>query len=101
MGIVREIGVHLDDGGAGLGFEAAGDPGEAGDVGGAEAELAGALEEEEFFVIGRVTADPGGRAVAGGVIDEKDFGVGQRGPEAGREVGKVFLLVIGRDDDEG
>lgn len=66
--MVGEIGVHDDDEGAGGGAEAV-------DVGGAEAEFAGAGAEEDACGAVEVLEllGDGEGAVGGGVVDDDDF----------------------------
>ena len=96
LGVVGEVGVHLHHETVAGVFEG---PGEAGDVGAAEALLLGAVEDVDAWGGGGQTVGGLAGAVGGAIVDEEDVGLG-----AGVRVGAgdgldVLDFVIGGDDD--
>ena len=76
-----------------------------GDVGGAEAQFAGAFEEvDAAFMAALSLADEVGRAIRGPIVDDQHvegFTALRRQRHHGVEhPGDVLLFVVGRDDDE-
>ena len=97
-GLVREVGVHLDHQPRPAGEGMA----EAGDVGGAEAFLALAVEEVNGLVpLGELGGDPPG-AVGGVVVDDQDLGVGGKlVARIGDQPLDVRRLFVGGEDEPG
>ena len=96
VGIVGEVGVHLDHIVVAM-LEA---PLEAGEVGGAEAEFAFALLDEE--AVGEFlheTLDDVGSAVGGVVLDDEHVELLREGEDLANDFLDVLLLIIGGSDD--
>ena len=96
---VAEVGVHLEDV-----FVAVGQcPLEAGDVCRSQSQLAAAFYEEHAVgeLIRHQPLDDVGSAIGRAVVDDQDIkGVLLSGGDGADDVLDVFLLVVGRDDDD-
>src|SRR5690606_20274474 len=95
-GVVRAVGVHLDDGAV----AAPGGPLERGEVGRAQAPFLGAVEDVDAPVVRgeRVGEVPG--AVGRVVVDDEHVRLGARAAGGGDGVLEVVALVVGGYGDE-
>ncbi len=93
---VRAVGVHLDDDLVLAGQRVP----EAVEVGGAEAVLAGAVQDADPLVGGGEGVGELAGAVGAGVVDDEDVGVGQRGVQPRDGGTEVLPLVVGGNHDQ-
>jgi hypothetical protein len=95
-GIVREVGVHLDDD-----VVPAAEPvREAGPVRHAEA---GLVQLRQYFDLPQFRGDHLGQirgAIGASVVDDQDVSVSYRGAHLAEDIGDVLGLEVGRDDDQ-
>ena len=91
-----EVGVHLHDEAGALAEHAP----EPGHVGGAEAALAGAMQDRDAVVaLGHPVGDLAGPVRRGVVDDEDPADLGGGGEDRGEDQLQVLRLVVGRQDD--
>ncbi|KQR43791.1 hypothetical protein ASF82_09210 [Frigoribacterium sp. Leaf164] len=94
--VVGAVGVHLDEGRV----AALEPPGEAGQVRGAEAGLAGAVQHVHPGVAGGPRVGEVAGAVGRAVVDDENVDGGPAVEGAADDPVEVLSFVVGRDDDE-
>ena len=90
------VGIHLEQ----VVVIAGEPPGEALDVGGAEAELARPVHHVDAGLVGGEVVEERAGTVRRVVVDEQQIRRGQRNQEALRDVLDVIALVVGGNDDQ-